>query len=474
MQIKSNSVRIKHSFAIDFHGYCRVKERKTGGSMRISIVGVGYVGLVTGVCFAETGNDVICIDIDENKIENLKKGIIPIYEPHLEELVKNNLKEGRLHFTTQIKDAVDHGLIVFICVNTPQDEDGSADLQYVKQVAEDIGRHIEKYRIVVVKSTVPVGTCEMVRDTIAQKLSERGVDIPFDIASNPEFLKEGVAVDDCMKPERVVVGVEHSRVEEIMRELYAPFTRTGAPFLVMDVRSSEMTKYTANSMLATRISFMNQIATICERLGADVMMVMRGIGSDSRIGPKFLFPGVGFGGSCFPKDVRALIKTAQEYGYNPSILEQVMQINEKQRAAFTERIEAYYNNDIKGKTFAIWGLAFKPNTDDMREAPSVYIVDRLTKGGAFCNLFDPKAMGVASKILEGNNNIRFGNNQYEVLKDVDGLILVTEWLSFREPDFERMKTLMKEHIIFDGRNQYNPKSMARHGFKYICIGRPNV
>ncbi|HQJ94795.1 MAG TPA: UDP-glucose/GDP-mannose dehydrogenase family protein [Syntrophorhabdaceae bacterium] len=442
--------------------------------MRISIVGVGYVGLVTGVCFAETGNDVICIDIDENKIENLKKGIIPIYEPHLEELVKNNLKEGRLHFTTQIKDAVDHGLIVFICVNTPQDEDGSADLQYVKQVAEDIGRHIKKYRIVVVKSTVPVGTCEMVRDTIAQKLSERGVDIPFDIASNPEFLKEGVAVDDCMKPERVVVGVEHSRVEEIMRELYAPFTRTGAPFLVMDVRSSEMTKYTANSMLATRISFMNQIATICERLGADVMMVMRGIGSDSRIGPKFLFPGVGFGGSCFPKDVRALIKTAQEYGYNPTILEQVMQINEKQRAAFTERIEAYYNNDIKGKTFAVWGLAFKPNTDDMREAPSVYIVDRLTKGGAFCNLFDPKAMGVASKILEGNNNIRFGNNQYEVLKDVDGLILVTEWLSFREPDFERMKTLMKEHIIFDGRNQYNPKSMARHGFKYICIGRPNV
>jgi len=442
--------------------------------MRISIIGVGYVGLVTGACFAETGNDVICIDIDEEKIENLKNGIIPIYEPHLEELVKNNLKEGRLHFTTKIKDAVDHGLIVFICVNTPQDEDGSADLQFVKRVADDIGQHIEKYRIIVVKSTVPVGTCEMVRDTIAQKLSERGVDIPFDIASNPEFLKEGVAVDDCMKPERVVVGVEHSRVEEIMRELYAPFTRTGAPFLVMDIRSSEMTKYTANSMLATRISFMNQIAMICERLGADVMMVMRGIGSDSRIGPKFLFPGVGFGGSCFPKDVRALIKTAQEYGYNPSILEQVMHINEEQRAVFTKKIESYYNNDIKGKTFAVWGLAFKPNTDDMREAPSVYIIDRLTRGGAFCNLFDPKAMGAASKILEGNNNIRFGKNQYEVLEGVDGLILVTEWLSFREPDFERMKTLMKEHIIFDGRNQYNPKSMARYGFKYICIGRPNV
>ncbi|MCX5817456.1 MAG: UDP-glucose/GDP-mannose dehydrogenase family protein [Proteobacteria bacterium] len=440
--------------------------------MRISVIGVGYVGLVTGACFAETGNDVICMDIDEKKIENLKQGIIPIYEPHLEELVKNNLKEGRLCFTTDIKEAVNHGLIVFISVNTPQDEDGSADLQYVKRVAGDIGRIIEKYRIVIVKSTVPVGTCEMVKDTITEELTRRGVDIPFDIASNPEFLKEGVAVDDCMKPERVVVGVEHGRVEEILRELYAPFTRTGAPFLVMDVRSSEMTKYTANSMLATRISFMNQIATICEKLGADVMMVMRGIGSDSRIGPKFLFPGVGFGGSCFPKDVRALIKTAQNYGYDPSILEKVMEINEEQRIAFTGRIEAYYDNDVKGKTFAIWGLAFKPNTDDMREAPSVYIVDKLTRGGAFCNLFDPKAAEVASKIFEGNPNIKFGKNQYEVLEDVDGLILVTEWLSFREPDFERMKGLMKEHVIFDGRNQYNPKTIARQGFKYVCIGRP--
>lgn len=440
--------------------------------MRISVIGVGYVGLVTGACFAETGNDVICMDIDEKKIENLKQGIIPIYEPHLEELVKNNLKEGRLCFTTDIKETVNHGLIVFISVNTPQDEDGSADLQYVKRVAGDIGRIIEKYRIVIVKSTVPVGTCEMVKDTITEELTRRGVDIPFDIASNPEFLKEGVAVDDCMKPERVVVGVEHGRVEEILRELYAPFTRTGAPFLVMDVRSSEMTKYTANSMLATRISFMNQIATICEKLGADVMMVMRGIGSDSRIGPKFLFPGVGFGGSCFPKDVRALIKTAQSYGCDPSILEKVMEINEEQRIAFTGRIEAYYANDVKGKTFAIWGLAFKPNTDDMREAPSVYIVDKLTRGGAFCNLFDPKAAEVASKIFEGNPNIKFGKNQYEVLEDVDGLILVTEWLSFREPDFERMKGLMKEHVIFDGRNQYNPKTIARQGFKYVCIGRP--
>jgi UDPglucose 6-dehydrogenase len=314
----------------------------------------------------------------------------------------------------------------------------------------------------------------MVKDTIAEELTRRGADIPFDIASNPEFLKEGVAVDDCMKPERVVIGVEHGRVEEILRELYAPFTRTGAPFLVMDVRSSEMTKYTANSMLATRISFMNQISTICEKLGADVMMVMRGIGSDSRIGPKFLFPGVGFGGSCFPKDVRALIKTAQNYGYSPSILEKVMEINEEQRIEFTKKIEAYYDNNVKGKTFAVWGLAFKPNTDDMREAPSVYIVNKLTSDGAFCNLFDPKSSEAASKIFEGNTNVKFGKNQYEVLENADGLILVTEWLSFREPDFERMKSLMKGHVIFDGRNQYNPRTMERQGIKYICIGRPNV
>jgi UDPglucose 6-dehydrogenase len=442
--------------------------------MRISVIGVGYVGLVTGACFAETGNDVICMDIDEKKIKNLKQGIIPIYEPQLEELVKSNLAEGRLRFTTEITEAVQHSLIIFISVNTPQDEDGSADLQYVRQVAGNIGKIIEKYRIVVVKSTVPVGTCEMVKDTIAEELTKRGVDIPFDIASNPEFLKEGVAVDDCMKPERVVIGVEHGRVEEILRELYAPLTRTGAPFLVMDVRSSEMTKYTANSMLATRISFMNQIATICEKFGADVMMVMRGIGSDSRIGPKFLFPGVGFGGSCFPKDVRALIKTAQNYGYSPSLLEKVMEINEEQRITFTDKIEAYYNNDVKGKTFAVWGLAFKPNTDDMREAPSVYIVDKLTRDGALCNLFDPKATEVASKIFEGNPNIKFGKNQYEVLEGADGLILVTEWLSFREPDFERMKGLMKGHVIFDGRNQYNPKTMVRQGFRYVCIGRPKA
>jgi UDPglucose 6-dehydrogenase len=440
--------------------------------MHISVIGVGYVGLVTGACFAETGNDVICMDIDEQKIENLKKGIIPIYEPHLEELVRSNMEQGRLRFTTDIKETVDHGLVVFISVNTPQDEDGSADLQYVMRVAENIGKAIDKYRIVVVKSTVPVGTCEKVKGMIEKELKKRGADISFDVASNPEFLKEGVAVDDCMKPERVVVGAAHSRVGEILKELYSPFTRTGAPFLAMDIRSSEMTKYAANSMLATRISFMNEIANLCEKVGADVMMVMRGMGSDSRIGPKFLFPGVGFGGSCFPKDVRALIRTSHDYGCDASILDQVMKVNTFQRVAFTEKVLSYFGGDVKGRKFAIWGLAFKPNTDDMREAPAVYIVEELTKKGAFCNLYDPKAMEVAEKIFEGNKNIKFEKNQYDVLKDVDALILVTEWLSFREPDFDRMKGLMKAPVIFDGRNQYNPAILAGMGFYYDCIGRP--
>ncbi|HEY3276491.1 MAG TPA: UDP-glucose/GDP-mannose dehydrogenase family protein [Syntrophorhabdaceae bacterium] len=440
--------------------------------MHISVIGVGYVGLVTGACFAETGNDVICMDIDDVKIENLNKGIIPIYEPHLEEIVKRNMDEGRLRFTTDIKETVDHGLIVFISVNTPQDEDGSADLKYVMNVAHSIGKVMEKYRIVVVKSTVPVGTCEKVKGAIDEELKARAAGIAFDIASNPEFLKEGVAVDDCMKPERVVVGVEHSRVGEILKELYSPFTRTGAPLLAMDVRSSEMTKYAANSMLATRISFMNEIAAMCEKVGADVMMVMRGMGSDSRIGPKFLFPGVGFGGSCFPKDVRALIKTCQDYGCEASILEDVMKVNASQRVAFTNKLLDYYGGDVKGRKFGVWGLAFKPNTDDMREAPAVYIVDELTKRGAFCMLYDPKAMEVARAIFEGNTNIVFGKGQYDVLQDVDALILVTEWLSFREPDFDRMKSVMKAPVIFDGRNQYNPATVAGHGFYYSCIGRP--
>jgi UDPglucose 6-dehydrogenase len=442
--------------------------------MRISVIGVGYVGLVSGVCFAEVGNNVLCMDVDQEKVERLRRGEIPIYEPHLEELVKNNIKEGRLEFTDSIEQAVQHGLIIFVCVNTPQDHDGSADLQYVLKVASGIGQSIEKYRIVVVKSTVPVGTCEKVRDTIRTELEKRGVDVPFDVASNPEFLKEGVAVDDCMKPERVIVGVENSRVEEILSELYAPFVRTGAPFLVMDLRSSEMTKYAANSMLATRISFMNQMACVCERVGADVMKVMRGMGSDSRIGPKFLFPGVGFGGSCFPKDVRALIKTSEDAGFQFSILSEVMEANSAQRLNFLKRIRAFYGDKLRGKKVAVWGLAFKPNTDDMREAPAIEIINGLTEDGAICHVYDPKASENAVKIFNGNAAVLFGRNQYEVLEGAEGLILLTEWLSFREPDFERMKSLMKTHVIFDGRNQYNPKLIAERGFRYLCIGRPNA
>ncbi len=442
--------------------------------MRISVIGVGYVGLVSGVCFAEVGNNVLCMDVDRDKVERLKQGEIPIYEPHLEELVKNNIKEGRLEFTNSIEEAVQHGLIIFVCVNTPQDHDGSADLQYVLKVASGIGQALEKYRIVVVKSTVPVGTCEKVRDAIKAELDRRGVDVPFDIASNPEFLKEGVAVDDCMKPERVVVGVENGRVEEILGELYAPFVRTGAPFLVMDLRSSEMTKYAANAMLATRISFMNQMANVCEKVGADVMKIMRGMGSDSRIGPKFLFPGVGFGGSCFPKDVRALIKTSEDAGFDFSILSQVMEANDAQRLTFLERIRQFYGKNVKGKKIAVWGLAFKPNTDDMREAPAIEVINGLTADGALCHVYDPKAHENAARIFNGNSSVVFGRNQYDVLEGAEGLILLTEWLSFREPDFDRMKSLMKMHVIFDGRNQYNPKLLSERGFRYLCIGRPNV
>jgi UDPglucose 6-dehydrogenase len=441
--------------------------------MRIAVVGVGYVGLVSGACFAETGNTVVCMDVDQAKVERLQGGEIPIYEPHLEEIVKNNLGEGRLRFTSSIEEAVAHGLIIFIAVNTPQDEDGSADLRYVLGVAGDIGRCIEKYRVIVVKSTVPVGTCERVRDVIAAEIAKRGVDVPFDIASNPEFLKEGVAVDDCMKPERIVIGSANSRVEEILSELYAPYVRTGAPLLTMDLRSSEMTKYTANAMLATRISFMNEIANICERVGADVMKVMRGIGSDSRIGPRFLFPGVGFGGSCFPKDIRALIKTSSEFDYDFSILKRVMEVNEAQRSRFLQRIKAFYGGDVKGKRLAVWGLAFKPNTDDMREAPAVHIINGLTESGAEVCAYDPKAIESASRIFD-NGALLFGKNQYDVLEGADALVLLTEWLSFREPDFERMKSLMKAPVIFDGRNQYNPRTLARLGFTYVCIGRPDT
>ena len=345
-------------------------------------------------------------------------------------------------------------------------------MRSVIDVARAIGQCIEKYRLIVVKSTVPVGTCERVRDVILEEIRQRNLDIPIDVASNPEFLKEGVAIEDCMKPERVIVGVENSRGEEILRELYSPFLRTGAPFLVMDLRSSELTKYAANAMLATRISFMNQMANLCERVGADVMKVMRGIGTDSRIGPRFLFPGVGFGGSCFPKDVRALMKTAEDSGYDFFILRQVMEANAIQRTSFFNKIKECFQGDLKKKKLAVWGLAFKPNTDDMREAPSVEIVNRLVEEGAVCRLYDPKAMEKARPLFTGNGSIRYGRNQYEVLEGADALILLTEWLSFREPDFERMKSLMKAPLIFDGRNQYNPRTLSQLGFRYFCVGRP--
>ncbi len=442
--------------------------------MRVSVIGAGYVGLVSAACYAETGNDVLCMDNDSAKIARLKRGEIPIYEPQLEELVRNNIKEDRLRFTDQIKETVDHGLILFVAVNTPQDHDGSADLKYVTKVAEEIGESIEKYRIVVVKSTVPVGTCEKVRDVIRTTMAKRGKDISFDIASNPEFLKEGMAVEDCMRPERVVIGVENTRVEEILAELYAPFTRTGAPFLVMDLRSSEMTKYAANAMLATRISFMNQIANVCERVGADAMKVMRGIGSDSRIGPKFLFPGIGFGGSCFPKDVRALIRTSSDCGYDFSILKEVIDVNQAQKEAFLGKILSFYDGDVKGRKFAVWGLSFKPNTDDMREAPAVDIVNGLAERGALCAVYDPKAMEAAASIFDSRHQIVYGKHQYDVLDGADALLLLTEWLSFREPDFGRMKGLMKAAVIFDGRNQYKPSIVAGQGFRYMCVGRSNV
>ena len=437
----------------------------------MSIIGTGYVGLVTGASLAQAGNDVMCMDKDEKKIEMLRRGQLPIYEPYLDDLIESNVKEGRLHFTSNLKEAVDHGLIIFIAVSTPEDVDGSCDLRYVKEVAEGIGRCMDRYRIVVVKSTVPPGTCEMVKGIIEKELAKRGVGVELDVASNPEFLKEGSAVEDAMKPERIIIGAENGRVEEILRELYAPFVRTGAPIIVMDLKSSELTKYAANAMLATRISFMNELSLLCEKIGADIMMVMRGIGSDSRIGPKFLFAGLGFGGSCFPKDLRALIRTARDVGCEASIVEKVMEVNERQRILFLQKIKSFYG-DLKGKKIAVWGLSFKPNTDDMREAPSIFIVKSLQKEGVSLHLFDPKAQLRAREIFKGLEGIHYGRNQYEILEGADGLLLLTEWLQFREPDFERMRNLMRMPVIFDGRNQYNPRLLKAFGFVYISVGRP--
>jgi len=439
--------------------------------MKISVIGTGYVGLVSGACFAQMGNSVTCVDIDEKKIASLKEGIIPIYEPGLEEMVLENYKSGTLAFTTNAKAAIANSRICFIAVGTPMGEDGSADLQYVLAVAKTIGESMEDYLVVVDKSTVPVGTADKVRDTIQAALDARGVDIKFDVVSNPEFLKEGAAIQDFMRPDRVVIGADSQKALDIMHDLYAPFMKTRDRFIAMDIKSAEMTKYTANAMLATKISFMNEISNICERVGADVNQVRNGIGSDSRIGYSFIYPGCGYGGSCFPKDVQALAKTAKDYGYEPKILDAVEAVNYAQKKVISTKVINHFGTDLKGKTFAVWGLAFKPETDDMREASSITIINELTALGAKIVAYDPKARHEAeSHYLKGNDNVRYEDSKYDVLKDADALILVTEWQEFRSPDFDEVKKLLKSPIFFDGRNQFDKKRMNEIGFEYYQIG----
>ncbi len=440
--------------------------------MKVTVVGSGYVGLVTGACFAEMGNDVYCVDIDEKKIENLKKGILPIYEPGLEEIVKRNFSGGRLHFTNDIKEGLDDSLFMFIAVGTPPDEDGSADLQHVLAVARDIGKKMEKYVIIVNKSTVPVGTADRVREAVRDELTKRGRgELEFDVVSNPEFLKEGAAIDDFMRPDRIIVGTDNVRTGELIKELYAPFVRNGHPVFIMGVRSAELTKYAANAMLATRISFMNELSRLCEISGADIESIRQGIGSDTRIGMPFLYAGLGYGGSCFPKDVKALIQTSKEFGLEARVLMAVEDINHEQRIRFAEKIRQHFSGDVKGKTFAVWGLSFKPQTDDMREAPAIDIIDDLRKSGAKFRAHDPVAMEVAKSII-GEKNVEYMTNYYDALEGADALLLLTEWNQFRRPDYDRMKSLLKRPLIFDGRNQYDPAKMKELGFNYYCIGRP--
>lgn len=443
--------------------------------MNICVIGTGYVGLVAGTCFADSGNDVICVDIDIRKIERLNKGEIPIYEPGLEELVKRNAKDGRLQFTTDMTYAVKSSLICFIAVGTPPGEDGSADLKHVMDAARGIARAMDGYRIIVNKSTVPVGTADKVKDAIKEDLGRRGKDYNFDVASNPEFLKEGAAIDDFMKPDRVVIGTESEKAKEIMRELYEPFVRTDKPILFMDVKSAEVTKYAANAMLATKISFINEIANLCALVGADINNVRKGIGHDSRIGFEFLFPGVGYGGSCFPKDVQAIIRTAGEYGYNMKILKSVEDVNYRQKGLIVDRILEHFKrqdssaNSLAGKIIGIWGLSFKPKTDDMREAPSITIIERLLDAGARIKAHDPEAMDEAKKVF--GSRIEYIQDNYEVLNGADALAVITEWNEFRRPNFEKVKDLMKTPVIFDGRNIYDPKEMRSMGFTYYGIGR---
>ena len=437
--------------------------------MNIAIVGTGYVGLVSGTCFAQMGNQVTCVDVDTEKIERLRQGIIPIYERELEHLVHNNLKAGRLHFTTSLTDCLNNVELVFSAVGTPPDEDGSADLSYVLQVAREVGRNMTHYLVVVTKSTVPVGTADKVREAILEEQKLRGVTIPFDVASNPEFLKEGTAVKDFMSPDRVVVGVDSERSKELMTRLYHPFLLNNYRVIFTDIRSAEMIKYAANSMLATRISFMNDIANLCERVGADVNMVRKGIGADSRIGAKFLYPGCGYGGSCFPKDVKALIHTAEENGYDMRVLRAVEAVNQDQKTVVYEKLSHYFSHQLSGRTIAIWGLSFKAETDDMREATSLVVIRKLLEAGCSVRVFDPQAMNECRRRM--GDVVYYAENIYDATSGADAILVLTEWMQFRMPDWARLKSVMKQPVVVDGRNLYLPEEMKQQGFDYLSIGR---
>lgn len=432
--------------------------------MKITVVGTGYVGLVTGTCLAETGNDVLCIDIDEHKVKTMQQGKVPIYEPHLDLLFERNIRAGRLKFSTSLNEGLEHGNIIMLALPTPEDEDGSADLSYVLNVAKKIGQKIDDYKVIVDKSTVPVGTADMVKETMTKE-----TDVEFDVVSNPEFLREGFAVDDFLKPERIIIGSSSDRATKLMQKLYKPFVRSGNPIIIMDERSAELTKYAANAFLATKITFMNEIANYCEKVGADVDKVRVGMGTDSRIGKRFLFPGIGYGGSCFPKDVKALYKSGREENYEFNILNAVIKVNDKQKGILIPRLEKYFNNDLKNKKIAIWGLAFKPETDDIREAPALFMIEDLLKKGASIVVFDPEAMNnVRAKL---GDKISYATGMYDATKEADALLISTEWSIFRTPDFNRLKDNMNQAVIFDGRNLYDVEDMAKEGFYYSSIGR---
>jgi len=436
--------------------------------MNIAVVGTGYVGLVTGTCFAETGNTVICVDIDAKKVQMMKDGKVPIYEPHLDVLFERNIRQGRLSFTTDLPSAIKDAQIIFLALPTPPGEDGSADLKYVLGVADDLGKIITDYKVIVDKSTVPVGTSEKVHAALAKHAKE---DL-FDVVSNPEFLREGFAVDDFLKPDRVVVGTSSARAQKVMEDLYKPFVRQGNPIIFMDERSAELTKYAANAFLATKITFMNEIANFCEKVGADVDKVRIGMGTDTRIGKRFLFPGIGYGGSCFPKDVQALAKSGGDAGYNFEIIKSVMDVNERQKTTLTDKIKKHYGDSIKGKHFAMWGLAFKPDTDDIREAPALYMIDALVEAGATVTAFDPEAMPNVEKLM--GDKMKFAKDEYTALAGADALIVATEWALFRTPDFAKVSKALKEKIIFDGRNLYDLEEMKNNGFQYVSVGRQVV